>query len=122
MSYEAGYTELCVKDFESSAALAPWREHIAWATRKATRQHDPADGPVSVALTFVMPRPQRAKPGTPATKRPDLDKLVRAVLDALVMGAAMRDDSQVTRIIATKRLAEPGEQPRVDILLNTESD
>jgi Holliday junction resolvase RusA-like endonuclease len=38
---------------------------------------------------------------------PDLDKLVRAVLDALT-AVAYRDDGQVTRITATKEYGTPG--------------
>ena len=43
-------------------------------------------------------------------KKPDLDKLVRAILDA-GSGVAWRDDSQVISITATKRVAELHEQP-----------
>lgn len=73
-------------------------------------------GPVSLGLLFVMPRrkgePKRITP--PHTRRPDADKLVRAVLDALT-GLVYTDDSQVVEIHARKRTAEIGEMPGVTI-------
>jgi Holliday junction resolvase RusA-like endonuclease len=50
-------------------------------------------------ITFGIKAPLDARHGYP--KRPDLDKLVRAVLDALT-GVCYLDDSQVTRIEAEK--------------------
>ena len=90
---------------ESSAAVGPWRERVALATHQAMRGSAPMVGPVVVELAFLMPRPKSARPGAAATKRPDLDKLVRAVLDALT-GIAFVDDSQVIRIDATKSLTD----------------
>lgn len=96
---------------ESSKAVAPWRTAIAWHAAQAF-----TDGPLQDAVLldveFVMPRPSSyPKRTTPAaTKKPDLDKLIRAVADAL-SGVVWRDDSQMVRIAATKRLAELDEQP-----------
>ncbi|MFI6215655.1 RusA family crossover junction endodeoxyribonuclease [Nocardia brasiliensis] len=97
---------------ESSKLVGPWRERVALA---AHRHGFPVlTGPVSVALEFVRPRPvstpKRRTP--PAVKKPDLDKLTRAILDALT-GIAFGDDAQVTEILARKRLAEIGETPGV---------
>jgi crossover junction endodeoxyribonuclease RusA len=66
------------------------------------------DGPVRVLLEFVMPRPLSTpkKSTPPAVKKPDIDKLQRAVLDAISSAGVWRDDSQVVDIHATKRLAE----------------
>lgn len=95
---------------ESSKAVAPWRTDIAW---HAAQQYtaDVQGGALAVEIEFVMPRPastpKRATP--PATKRPDIDKLARAVLDAL-SGIVWRDDSQIVDLHPTKRLAEMGER------------
>jgi crossover junction endodeoxyribonuclease RusA len=74
-----------------------------------------ADGqPVSVRLTFVMPRPSgmpKRKPTPPHTKRPDVDKLLRAVLDALTSAGVLHDDCQVVEQHAVKRYAELDETP-----------
>lgn len=90
---------------ESSKALGPWRERVALAA------HPHADGliggAVAIRLDFVMPRPKstpkRSTP--PAVKKPDIDKLSRAILDAIT-GILIADDSQVITLYATKRLAE----------------
>lgn len=46
----------------------------------------------------------------PAIKKPDTDKLIRAVCDAFT-GTVWHDDAQVIDIHASKRLAEPDERP-----------
>lgn len=82
-------------------------------------------GPISVRLDFYLPRPKGhygtgrnaatlrpSAPAVPQTK-PDIDKLVRACLDALT-GMAFRDDSQVTALIAAKWYADE-RQPGVHI-------
>jgi crossover junction endodeoxyribonuclease RusA len=96
---------------ESSKALAPWRTTVAWHLAQAHRSA-PLDGPLFVVLEFVMPRPAACpKRSTPAAvKRPDLDKLIRACLDA-GSSVVWRDDSQIVRIDAKKRIALPDEQP-----------
>lgn len=101
---------------ESSKAVGPWRERVALAAHQAMHGQPPAAGPVTVTLHFVMPRPKSA-PKTRhvyADKRPDLDKLVRACLDA-VTGVCLIDDAQVVEIVTTKRLCEPNsvDQPGV---------
>ena len=101
---------------ESSKELGPWRERVALAAHS----HAPglSTGPVGLTLKFVMPRPKSApKLSTPpATKRPDLDKLIRAILDALT-GVWFADDSTVTAVYASKRIADLDEAPGVHISL-----
>lgn len=100
---------------ESSKAVGPWRTVVAWSAAQ-TYHGAPLDGAVWMSLLFVMPRPAATpKRSTPqAIKRPDLDKLTRAVFDAL-SGVVWRDDSQVIQVVASKRLAELDEQPGVHI-------
>ena len=57
------------------------------------------DGPIGMRISFGIRAPLNTKHGYP--KSPDLDKLIRAVLDALT-GKCYRDDSQVTKIEAEK--------------------
>lgn len=96
---------------ESSKAVGPWRTVVAWHAAQAWTTA-PLDGPVAVIYEFVMPRPsgtpKRSTP--PAVKRPDIEKLARAVSDAL-SGIVWRDDSQVVDMRLIKRLAELDEQP-----------
>lgn len=95
---------------ESSKAVAPWRTTVAWHASQAY-SGPVLDGPLTVAIEFVMRRPASApkRSTPPATKRPDLDKLTRAVLDAL-SGVVWRDDSLIVDLHPSKRLAEIGEQ------------
>jgi hypothetical protein len=77
-------------------------------------------GQVSLECQLFLPRPQalmtRKKIGTnpPHVVKPDLDKLLRAVKDALT-GVAWSDDAQVTRIFASKHYAAAIDKPRVTI-------
>jgi crossover junction endodeoxyribonuclease RusA len=96
---------------ESSKAVAPWRTLVAWHVAQVWLTA-PLGGPVWVELEFVMPRPtgtpKRRTP--PAVKKPDLDKLTRAVFDALSK-IVWVDDSVITSARASKRLAGLDEQP-----------
>lgn len=100
---------------ESSKAVGPWREAI----RHETQQHDGRyeTGPVRVDIMFWLPRPQShygRRKGQPYLKetapvyhfsQPDGDKLGRAVLDAIVQGGALHDDSQAAIIHIEKYYA-----------------
>lgn len=105
---------------ESSKDVGPWRERIALAAHSHAERL--LAGPVGVRLDFVMPRPKSAPKRTtpPAIRRPDTDKLARACLDALT-GICFHDDSQVTNLHATKRLAQPDETPGVHITVTNGS-
>lgn len=76
----------------------------------------PADGAIELEVAFFLARPLRlAKKGTPPhLTRPDVDKLTRAVGDALT-GICWHDDGQVVRLVASKAYAEQGDQPRATI-------
>jgi len=105
---------------ESSKAVKPWREDIRQAFLSVTpAEFQMLDGGLGlvVKLVFVMPRPTATpKSRTPAAvKRPDLDKLVRAVFDAIGSAGVWADDSQAVTVHAHKRLAELGETTGVMI-------
>lgn len=109
--------KLHVSMVESSERVAPWREDVrqAFIARPygaSVLVSFPSHRPVVVKIVFVMPRP-KATPKTratpPAVKKPDVDKLQRAVLDALTSAGVYADDSQVVTVHAHKRLAELGE-------------
>lgn len=83
----------------------PWRNLVSdnariAMTREKFTQFD-KDVPVSVRITFLMPRPKTVKRHMP-TVPPDVDKLCRAVLDALTDAGVWVDDSQVVDLGATK--------------------
>lgn len=108
---------------DNAKVLKPWRKAVREAAERAVeyRQSGPiaADdvlppyrGPLTVDVVFTMPKPV----GAPKTRRtypavrPDGDKLLRAVLDALTDAEVYVDDGQVCRAVAVK--AYPGEHPR----------
>lgn len=101
---------------EVSKRVKPWREAVQDAA--ITHGCQPLDGPVSVKLTFLMPRPKAMpkKANLTMIQKPDSDKLARAVLDALT-GVCFDDDSQVTRLLVVKRRAGTAEEPGVMILV-----
>jgi crossover junction endodeoxyribonuclease RusA len=97
---------------ESSRAVGPWREAVRAEAQRACGQPGhaplPAPGqPTMIVLQFFLPRPRSApKSVVLPAKRPDLDKLVRAVLDGVVAGGALADDAQVTWLQAEKSFAD----------------
>lgn len=94
-----GSTSVQVTD-QNAKKLKPWRAIVAAAADRGVT----FDRPVEVELTFVMPRPQRPLWHVPAVK-PDIDKLVRAMLDGLTDGGLIADDARVVRLIAVEEYA-----------------
>lgn len=95
---------------ESSRKIGPWRDSVAWTAR-----HEAADagveqftGPTSIQITFRLPMP-KARPSATrkrglawSMRKPDLDKLTRSTLDALVTAGVLSDDSIVSRLDVAK--------------------
>jgi crossover junction endodeoxyribonuclease RusA len=99
---------------ESSKRVKSWREDVRAALLDPTgqpRHRFDAEAALTVRLEFVMPRPastpKRRTP--PAIRKPDIDKLARALLDAITSAGVISDDARVVDLHATKRLAEIGE-------------
>lgn len=110
---------------ESSRSLHEWRDKITLeAVRHARRHHwqipDPRI-PLSTLLLFRMPRPPHSKLDTP-TSRPDLDKLTRAVHDALTDAHIWHDDAQVTQSSQHKIWAMRGQDPGLIIVVGPDTD
>jgi Holliday junction resolvase RusA-like endonuclease len=92
--------------------MKPWRQQISGAAFDLVG--DVLEGPVSLTLQFFLAKPPSApkKRWAPEVK-PDLDKLVRAVEDALT-GILYKDDAQIVQVSATKAYGLP---ERVEIKL-----
>lgn len=113
---------------EANANLAPWRADAIYALRKAMEGEgiDTFTEPVSVEVTFTYARPAAhygtgrnssvLKDSAPTYKAsaPDLDKLQRAVGDALTQAAVVRDDALVVKWSSVKVW---GEIPGVDVII-----
>jgi Holliday junction resolvase RusA-like endonuclease len=84
-----------------SRQLKQWRTTIAHAFPT-----NPITDPISLTLRFQIARKRTVTRPLP-TVAPDLDKLSRAVLDALT-GILYRDDSQVIELRASKTYDTPG--------------
>jgi len=90
--------------------LNAWRQTIADQVSQQTAVRL-IEAPTTVRLVFTLPRPKSVsikRRSTPTTK-PDLDKLIRATLDAISLPKYVQlltDDSIVTDIHAAKRYAD----------------
>lgn len=93
-----------------------WRARIIKAGEVLREQAGGTlDGPLGVDVTVTLPRPKSA-PRTrlwPDVRVGDVDKIARAVLDALTEAGLWGDDSQVCALQANK--AYPG-SPTPDVL------
>jgi Holliday junction resolvase RusA-like endonuclease len=120
---------------DDSRRSRPWKAQVSDAAAEAMEGQGPVfhgkllDGPLSLRITFYMPRPKGhfrsakqaeatgrpLRPSAPAypTVKPDVSKLVRAVEDALT-GVVWRDDAQVVTQFAAKLYGEPA---RCDVLV-----
>lgn len=106
---------------EANAGLKPWRaEVIAAAIEAADANPDWVStssrrATYAARVEFQFPRPkahlgtQGVKPGAPVHHgtRPDLDKLIRSVFDALTQSGVIGDDSQIVKLVGGKYYGPP---------------
>lgn len=101
--------------------LAGWRTLVARDARTAAhtaRWDTPHDGPVAVEAHFYLPRPKRPKFHDHAATKPDLDKLARAVGDALAApDGILSEDSRIVTWVLTKHWASDGQPPGVHVIV-----
>lgn len=114
----------------SNKKLVPWRNLVGWEIKEAWGQ-EMTTAPVSINCLFKLERPRghygtgknafKLKPSAPQhhVVRPDGDKLLRAIKDALT-GVVYKDDSQCYDSHVRKVWAESGESPGVVIIIETE--
>lgn len=117
----------------SSADVGPWRDRITAAAKRDYPGSGPVVrfpqyAPVMIEITYSLPRPANhygagrnagtVKPGAPAFPTAkgtgDIDKLERAVLDALTAAGVLHDDAQVVDVHHYKRYVAPA-QPGSDV-------
>lgn len=105
---------------EMSKAVGPWREAVRGETQRTMGARAPIEGPVMVGVDFYLPRPKSLAKGVlwPA-RRPDIDKLARAVLDGLTEGGAWLDDGQVVKLQLVKNYANGQNAAGCDIQIRT---
>jgi Holliday junction resolvase RusA-like endonuclease len=103
-----------------------WRTLLHHAARDAARDFGPFTGPVSVSIEFAFTAPKSRPLRDGAWRwqavRPDVDKLGRAVLDALTSAQLIGDDQQVSRLVLTKIEHHAPSQARVHVEELSEAD
>lgn len=84
---------------------ASWRQAVATAARDwvdANGRPAPLDGPLALDVTYWMPKPASApKWRWLSWTKPDIDKLIRAVLDSL-SELVIVDDARVVHLVASE--------------------
>ncbi len=108
---------------EANPRTKPWRAEVVAHAIEAFGDVDPMKGPIHLEVIFVFPRPQshyrtgkradelRDDPAIWHSKRPDADKLLRAIGDSLTIAGVWRDDSQVAETFVRKRYVDEREIP-----------
>lgn len=113
---------------DHEAALLSWRTNVGQCALAARAGRGLAgvllDGPVRLVLVFRLPRRKAWRRATKlefVSKRPDFDKLTRAVADALT-DVAYLDDGQITTALILKRPSRPGEPACLDVAVGPDAD
>lgn len=100
---------------DNKKTLLPWRAEVARVAEATWAYGAPIDGPVRVAVAFVLPRPKSVKRDRPHVA-PDIDKLLRALFDGITdAGVVWADDSRVVEVEATKHY---GDVPGVHVVIS----
>lgn len=99
--------------------VTAFKEAVALTARQAC-EHGPLRGPLWLYVLFLMPRPKskcwkrRSQPREWHHCKPDLDNLVKALLDGCNM-ICWHDDAQVCFMEVAKRIAAGHEQAGVAV-------
>jgi len=99
---------------EASKKLPAWRSAIILACKTEFLRLATLvtfDSPVRVEVTFFLPRPKQSKWAFVPAGKPDVDKLLRGVLDPLVIAGVLKDDSLVVEVVGRKLWTGNGNQP-----------
>lgn len=99
--------------FFTDPRVAGAKSMIRFLAKNAAVKMAPRGTPVALTCTFTFTHPPSSKNWNHVVK-PDLDNLVKLVMDALT-GVAWEDDVQVTTLIARKYYAETGCEPSTHI-------
>lgn len=67
----------------------------------------PVDGPIRARLRFYFKKPKSRSRAALMDRKPDLDNLVKSILDGLERAGAITNDSRVVSIDAQKDYGDP---------------
>jgi Holliday junction resolvase RusA-like endonuclease len=93
--------------WESNKKLKAWRDSVTKEVQTSMLESYEQSASLRVVLTFEFLKPKTSKRDLPNVK-PDLDKLIRAVFDALTKSGIYHDDAQVTSLRARKSYVHAG--------------
>ncbi len=93
--------------WESNKKLKAWRDSITLQVQETLTEQYSQHACLKVVLTFEFIKPKTSKRKAPNVK-PDLDKLTRAVFDALTKSGVYHDDAQVVSLRARKTYVTTG--------------
>lgn len=111
---------------ESSKAVKPWRQDVKFAALRALEETpgwDVSATSLALHVVFTLPRPRShyrtgrfahlLRDDAPAlhSSKPDLDKLLRSVGDALTSAGVYADDSRVAQVWSVKAYASTAARP-----------
>ena len=92
--------------YEAAKGTKEWRNIVVEHAWNAIQENGwlvpEKETPLTLSLVFQFVRPPSSKREHPTVK-PDLDKLIRNVSDALTTAGVWKDDSQATTIVAKKQ-------------------
>jgi len=110
--YEPGKKDSPARQWKSDIRISAKRELMHTGSSKLL------DGPISLTATFYLPRPKELykskyeSKSLPHTKRPDIENLLKLLMDALT-GVLICDDKQIFFGNASKWYHESDAGPRV---------
>lgn len=90
---------------EANKRLPEWRSAVKTAAElavHATEELVRYEEPVKLSVTFFLPKPAKPRHAEYPGSKPDLDKLIRAIGDALTQSQIIKDDSLIVEIWARK--------------------
>lgn len=86
----------------------PWRDHVRDTILSHKHPTIPPNSYIKIETTFYLPRPKTIPPHKRKhpTVKPDIDKLQRALYDAITETHIWHDDRQITDVTSHKRYAD----------------
>lgn len=98
-----------------------WVKALGVEAKCAMEERPPLDGALAIAATFYLRRPKNETRAERTriwhTTPPDVDKLLRTVLDA-IKGIAIADDARIAHGLIEKRYCPAGKLPGVELYIS----
>ena len=95
--------------------LKPWRQDVSAEALAAMKGAPLLEEAVHVECSFFFLKPKSVKKSVNhKITKPDLDKLVRGILDGLT-GIVFRDDAQEVSVVASKAFCDSDERAEIEV-------